>query len=78
MRLGQKNGLVRQWARRGSRPRQPADQRYESATLFGAICPARGTSAALAMPHADTQAMQCHLNESARTVKRRAHAVKKR
>ena len=26
-RIGQKNGLVRQWARRGSRPRQPADQR---------------------------------------------------
>ncbi len=24
-------------------PRQPADQRYESAYLFGAICPARGT-----------------------------------
>ena len=75
MRLGQKNGLVRQWARKGSRPRQPADQRYENAYLFGAICPARGTGAALAMPHADTQAMQCHLDEIARTVKRRAHAV---
>ena len=48
-RIGQKNGLVRQWARRGSRPRQPAIQRYESAYLFGAICPARGTGAALAV-----------------------------
>ncbi len=75
MRLGQKNGLVRQRARRGSRPRQPADQRYESATLFGAICPARGVGAALAMPHADTEAMQRHLDEIARTVRRRAHAV---
>ena len=75
MRLGQKNGLVRQWARRGSRPRRPADQRYESATLFGAIYPARGTDAALAMPHADTEAMQRHLDEIARTVKRRSHAV---
>ena len=27
------------------------------------------------MPHADTQAMQRHLDEIARTVKRRAHAV---
>ena len=43
MRLGQKNGLVRQWARTGTRPRQPKDQRYQSAYLFGAICPARGT-----------------------------------
>src|SRR4051812_12393397 len=74
-RIGQKNGLVRQWARRGTRPRQPADQRYESAYLFGAICPARGTGAALALPYADTQAMQLHLDEIARTVKRGAHAV---
>ena len=66
---------MRQWARRGSRPRQPADQRYESAYLFGAICPARGTGAALAMPYADTEAMQFHLDEISRTVARRAHAV---
>ena len=75
MRIGQKNGTVRQWARRGSRPRQPADQRYESAYLFGAICPARGTGAALALPYADTQAMQLHLDEIGRTVARGAHAV---
>jgi transposase len=66
---------VRQWAKRGTRPRQSADQRYESAYLFGAICPARGTGAALALPFADTQAMQLHLDEIARTVKRGAHAV---
>jgi hypothetical protein len=66
---------VRQWARRGTRPRQPADQRYESAYLFGAICPARGTGAALALPFADTDAMQLHLDEIARTVARGAHAV---
>ena len=75
MRLGQKNGIVRQWARRGSRPRQPADQRYESAYLFGAICPARGMGAALALPFANTDAMQLHLDEIARTVARGAHAV---
>jgi transposase len=74
-RIGQKNGMVRQWARRGSRPRQPADQRYDSAYLFGAICPARGTGAGLAMPYADTEAMQLHLDEISRTVARGAHAV---
>ncbi len=74
-RIGQKNGLVRQWARRGSRPRQPADQRYENAYLFGAICPARGTGAALALPYADTGAMQLHLDEISRHVARGAHAV---
>ena len=66
---------MRQWARRGTRPRQPADQRYESAYLFGAICPARGTGAALALPFADTEAMQLHLDEIARTVAKGAHAV---
>ena len=74
-RIGQKNGIVRQWARRGTRPRQPADQRYESAYLFGAICPARGTGAALAMPYAETSAMQLHLEEIGRTVAKGAHAV---
>ena len=66
---------MRQWARRGSRPRQPADQRYESAYLFGAICPARGTGAALAMPYADSEAMQLHLVEVSSRVRRGAHAV---
>ena len=74
-RIGQKNGLARQWARRGTRPTQPADQRYESAYLFGAICPARGVGAALALPFADTDAMQRHINEIALHVARGAHAV---
>ncbi len=74
-RIGQKNGIVRQWARRGTRPRQPADQRYESGYLFGAICPARGTGAALAMPYAETSAMQLHLEEISRAVAKGAHAV---
>jgi hypothetical protein len=74
-RIGQKNGTVRQWARHGTQPRQPADQRYESAYLFGAICPARGKGAGLAMPFADTQAMQCHLDEIALSVAKGAHAV---
>jgi len=75
MRLGQKNGLVRQWARKGTRPRQPKDQRYQSAYLFGAICPARGTGAALVLPHADTAAMQAHLEEISAAVAPGAHAV---
>ena len=75
MRLGQKNRLVRQWARRGSRPRQPKDQRYESAYLFGAICPARGTGAAVALPAANTEAMQAHLWEISHNVAAGAHAV---
>ena len=66
---------MRQWARRGTRPRQPADQRYDSAYLFGAICPARGVGAALALPFADTEAMQLHLEEISAHVAEGAHAV---
>jgi hypothetical protein len=66
---------IRQWARRGTRPRQPADQRYANAYLFGAICPARGVGAVLALPYADTEMMQLHLDEIARNVAEGAHAV---
>ncbi len=75
MRLGQKNGCVRQWAKRGTRPRQPADQRYASAYVFGAVCPARGAGAALVLPFANTHAMQKHIREISRNVSQGAMAV---
>ena len=75
MRVGQKNGLVRQWAPRGSRPRQPADQRYESTYIFGAVCPARDTGVALILPRANTDAMQRHLDEISAHVSQSAVAV---
>ena len=74
-RIGQKNGQVRQWAKRGSRPCQPADQRYGNAYLFGAICLARGVGAALALPYANTEMMQLHLDEISRNVAEGAHAA---
>lgn len=43
--------------------------------MFGAICPARGKGAALALPFADTDAMQLHIDEISRHVARGAHAV---
>lgn len=75
MRLGRKNKITRRWARRGTRPRALADLRTKSAYLFGAICPARGAGAAVVMPHADTRAMQHHLDEIARRVRPKAHAL---
>ena len=75
MRLGQKNPRTRRWARRGTRPRALADLRTKSAYLFGAICPKRGTGAAVVMPSANTQAMQHHLDEIARTLAPKAHAL---
>ena len=75
MRVGQKNSLVYQWAKRGSRPRQPKDLRYQNAYVFGAVCPSRDTGAALIMPRADTEAMQAHLDIIGETVAPGAHAL---
>jgi DDE superfamily endonuclease len=74
-RIGQTNGQVRRWAKCGTRPRQPADQRYDNAYLFGAFRPARGVGAALALPRADTDMMQLHLDEISRNGAKGAHAV---
>ncbi len=74
-RIGQKNGRTRIWAPKGSRPRLPADQRYKSAYLFGAVCAERDTGAALMLPWADTETMNLHLKEISRTVAKGAHAA---
>lgn len=64
-RVGQKNKITRRWARRGSRPAAPQDQRTSSAYIFGAICPATGAVAGLALPRCNTAAMTLHLAEIA-------------
>jgi len=75
MRVGQKNGLVYQWAKKGTRPRQPKDQRYENAYLFGAFCADRDAGVGLILPRADTAAMQMHIDEIGRAVRPGAHAL---
>lgn len=60
-RVGQKNKITRRWARRGSRPSAPSDQRYASTYIFGAICPAEGKAVGLVLPCCNTAAMGLHL-----------------
>lgn len=73
--MGQKNKLTRRWARRGTRPAAPQDQRTASTYLFGAICPKAGKGAALVLPHCNLAAMTLHLAEIAAAVAPSAHAV---
>ena len=61
----QKNKLTRRWARRGTRPRAPRDQRTEWAYI----------GAGLVMPWCDTDAMAAHLIEISAAVDPGAHAV---
>jgi hypothetical protein len=74
-RIGQKNKITRRWARRGTRPSAPHDQRTQSTYIFGAICPAGGKAAGLILPFCNTEAMQLHLDEIALTVAPDAHAI---
>ena len=74
-RVGQKNKITRRWAKRGSRPSAPKDQRTKWAYIFGAICPAKGKGAGLVMPYADTHAMNEHLKLISTEVDPGAHAV---
>ena len=60
--------MTRIWARCGTRPRAPRDTRYKWSYIFGAACPARGTTAGLILPRVDTEAMSLHLQEIAKTV----------
>jgi len=74
-RIGQKNKKTRRWARRGTRPSAPHDQRTASAYIFGAICPAKGKGAGLVLPYCDTEAMTAQLQEISQAVAPGAHAV---
>src|SRR6516165_10465588 len=58
----------RRWAKRGTRPSAPRDQRTASTYIFGAVCPKEGKGAALIMPACNTEAMNLHLAEIAATV----------
>lgn len=73
--MGQQGTLTRIWAERGSRPTAPRDQRYSSAYLFGAVCPARGAGAALVLPFANAAMMTLHLAEISANVAPDAHAI---
>jgi transposase len=74
-RIGQKNKITRRWARRGTRPSAPHDQRTAWAYIFGAICPAKGKAAGLVLPYCDTEAMAAQLEEVSQAVAPGAHAV---
>jgi transposase len=74
-RVGQKNKLTRRWARRGTRPVAPRDQRTQSTYIFGAICPAEGKAAGLVLPFCNVTTMNLHLAEISQAVADDAHAI---
>ena len=73
--IGQKGRTVRRWYQRGMRPRMVKDQRHKSAYIFGAVCPARDTGAALVITHVSIAAMNLLLEEVASQLPRGTYAV---
>jgi DDE superfamily endonuclease len=74
-RIGQKNKITRRWAKRGTRPSAPRDQRTASTYIFGAVCPKEGKGAALILPACNSEAMNLHLAEIAKAVAPATHAI---
>src|SRR5271166_1127725 len=74
-RVGQKNKITRRWAKRGTRPSAPSDQRTASTYIFGAICPKDGKAVGLILPRCNIEAMQLHLDEIAKDIEPGRHAV---
>jgi len=74
-RVGRKNKITRRWAKRGTRPSAPKDQRTKSACIFGAICPEHGKGAGLVLPFCNTETMSLHLTGISLAIAPGAHAV---
>jgi putative transposase len=74
-RIGQKGRVTHVWYQKGQRPRGVREQRFASAHLFGAVCPARDAGVALVLPEANTAAMNLMLAELATAVPTGTQAV---
>ena len=67
--------MSRSWAIKGTRPRRIKQRQFKSSYLFGAVCPRKDKGVALVLPHANTEAMQLHLDEISKNVTKGYHAV---
>jgi transposase len=74
-RVGQHGTLTRVWAETGTRPRVMQDFRFESAYIFGAICPAEQKSSALIFTSVGAEEMGLHLHEVSKTAGINTHIV---
>jgi len=74
-RVGQQGTLTRCWAKKGTRPRLKRQRQYESAYLFGAVCPEKDKSVGIVMPKVNTASMQVHLDLIAKKIPPGRYAI---
>ena len=65
LRAGLRGTIVKIWGEKGLRPMIPQQQDFDWAYTFGAVCPARGKTAAIVVPYANTEAILKHFSEYA-------------
>lgn len=74
-RFGQQNTTTRIWATKGTRPRAVRQQQFESAYLYGAVCPATGATEAIIAPHANSEYMWEHVKLISEATESGRHAL---
>ncbi len=73
--MGQKGRATHVWFEKGVRPTAPADKRFASVYLFGAVRVGTDEAFALVMPCATAAVMSVFLQEFSKTLAPNAHAV---
>ncbi len=74
-RVGQKGTVARMWAEKGTRPRIVRQQQFNSAYIFGAVCPQKDKGVGIIMPYSDTEAMLIHLKHISANISKGRHAI---
>lgn len=74
-RIGQQGSLTRVWHHRGERPRLVKQQQFNSAYIFGAVCPSTGNYSGLVLPRVNKEAMALHMKAISEQVSEGKHAV---
>jgi len=60
-RFDQQNTTTKAWHQKGSRPRVVRQQQFESAHIYGAVCPVTGKREAIIPPCLSKDVIQKHL-----------------
>ena len=74
-RIGQQGSQTRIWAPTGTRPRVVKQQQFLYSYIFGAVCPAQKTCAALVVPYVSYEILKAHFEEISVHVPQGRHAI---
>ncbi|MEM7494690.1 MAG: transposase [Myxococcota bacterium] len=74
-RVGQQGTTTRPWAPKGTRPRALKQLGFESASVFGSVCPGKSMGEGIVMPKVNTEAVNEHVALLSSRLQPDEHAV---